>query len=106
MALREGFGPVADHVGFEAKKLFGLCGEIVDGSIAYILPSGGGPVEAHTHKHSHLFIVTRGCVKIVFDTGERVLEENESFLVEGDVPHSMWNVGDEEACVIGISLKR
>ena len=104
MKHREGFGEVPDHVGFSAKKLFGSCGEIADGSIAYIEPGGGGPVESHMHRHSHLFIVTKGCVKIVFEMGERMVQENESFLVDGGNLHSMWNVGEEEACVIGISI--
>ena len=37
---------------FEAKKLFGAVGEIIDGSIAYVTMKGGGPTEQHTHGHN------------------------------------------------------
>ena len=32
-----------------AKNLFGACGQIVNGAIAYLAPDGGGPVTPHTH---------------------------------------------------------
>ncbi len=32
-----------NHINFKAKKLFDNIGEIIDGAIAYIAPSGGGP---------------------------------------------------------------
>lgn len=54
----------SDHVNFLAKKLFENSGEIIDGSIAYIEPNGGGPSTPHTHKHNHLFIVVSGEAKI------------------------------------------
>ncbi len=40
-----------EHINFLAKNLFGNCGEIINGSIAYLEPNGGGPVQLHTHEH-------------------------------------------------------
>ena len=52
------------HDNFEAKKLFGSVGEIIDGAIAYMHLNGGGPTEPHTHEHNHLFIVVKGEARI------------------------------------------
>ena len=93
-----------DHTGFKAKKLFESCGKIVDGSIAYIALNGGGPVEKHTHDHNHLFIVTEGEAKILLDNEEVVVKKNESFLVNGKIPHSVWNNYDGETVMIGITV--
>ena len=41
--MKDGFMTPANHVRFEAKKLFGEVGQIIDGSIAYITLKGGGP---------------------------------------------------------------
>lgn len=54
-----------NHVNYQAKKLFGAVGEIIDGSIANITLQGGGPTEQHTHEHNHLFIVTEGEAKVL-----------------------------------------
>lgn len=37
-----------NHINFLAKKLFWDCGEIINGSIVYLEPNGGGPAELHT----------------------------------------------------------
>ena len=58
--MKAGFMTPPDHVDFEAKKLFGGMGRIIDGSIAYISMKGGGPTRQHTHAHDHLFIVVKG----------------------------------------------
>lgn len=58
--MKDGFMTPPKHVNFEAKKLFGSAGQIIDGSIAYITLKGGGPTEQHTHEHNHLFIVVKG----------------------------------------------
>ena len=34
--MKEGFMTPPNHVNFEAKKLFGAVGEIIDGAIAYL----------------------------------------------------------------------
>jgi Cupin domain. len=92
------------HIHFAAKKLFDSCGQIVDGSIAYIEPCGGGPVELHTHGHSHLFIVVEGQIKIHLGDTFKIVNINESFLVNGDIPHSVWNNSDTRSIVVGISV--
>ncbi|MDE5619880.1 MAG: cupin domain-containing protein, partial [Ruminococcus sp.] len=80
-----------NHVDFKAKKLFGNVGNIIDGSIAYIDFNGGGPAEQHIHEHNHLFIVTKGEARIKLVDDEIILKKDESFLVEGKIPHSVWN---------------
>ena len=81
-------------------------GEIIDGSIAYIDLNGGGPQKKHTHEHNHLFIVTEGEAKILLDDDEIIVEKNESFLVDGNIPHSVWNNIDGQTVMIGISVKK
>lgn len=96
-----------DHVNFKAKKLFGELGRITDGAIAYIQPNGGGPVTPHIHKHSHLFIVLQGEAKIILDNKEIVVKENESFVVDGQIPHSVWNNSSyKQAVMLGISVEK
>lgn len=94
-----------NHVDFKAKKLFGNVGNIIDGSIAYIDLNGGGPTEQHTHEHNHLFIVTKGEAKIRLADNEVILKKDKSFLVEGKIPHSVWNNIQGETVMIGISVK-
>lgn len=94
-----------DHINFLAKKLFGNCGEIIDGSIAYLEANGGGPVNLHTHEHSHLFIVIEGQAKVLMDGIEKLVNPNESILVEGSIPHSVWNNTDAKTVMIGISIR-
>ncbi len=103
--MKEGFITPPNHTNFVAKKLFGSVGEIIDGSIAYIDLQGGGPIEKHTHEHNHLFIVTSGEAKILLDDEEIIIKKNEAFLVNGKIPHSVWNNIDGETIMIGISVK-
>ncbi|MDE6784783.1 MAG: cupin domain-containing protein [Ruminococcus sp.] len=93
-----------DHINFKAKKLFGDCGKIIDGSVAYISLGGGGPVEQHTHEHNHLFIVIQGEAKILLADKTIIIKKNESFLVNGTIPHSVWNNYDGETIMIGITV--
>ena len=93
-----------NHTGFKAKKLFESCGTIADGSIAYISLNGGGPAEQHTHAHNHLFIVTQGEAKILLGDEIVIVKQNESFLVDGTIPHSVWNNADGETVMIGITV--
>lgn len=93
------------HIHFKAKRLFGELGQIMDGAIAYVDLNGGGPTEAHTHEHNHLFIVTEGEAKILLGDEEVIVKKNESFLVDGSIPHSVWNNYDGETVMIGISIK-
>jgi len=103
--MEKDFSCPPNHIGFSAKKLFGEMGEIADGAIAYIEKDGGGPIEPHTHEHSHLFIVVKGRARIDMDGKQTVINENGSFLVDGSVPHSVWNDCDEQTVMIGISVK-
>lgn len=93
------------HINFSAKKLFKNCGEIINGSIAYLQPNGGGPVELHTHPDDHLFIVVKGEAKVVFEDKTHIIFENESFIVKGHLPHSVWNNTSETTVMIGITIK-
>ena len=103
--MRDGFVTPPKHVGFEAKKLFDGAGELTDVAIAYIEPCGGGPTEKHTHAHNHLFIVTQGRARIELENRTILVEKDQSYLVEGKVPHSIWNDSDETTVMIGITLK-
>lgn len=103
--MKKDFITPPNHVNFLAKKLFGETGEIIDGSIAYLQPNGGGPAELHTHEHNHLFIVTKGEAKILLGDKEIIVKKDESFLLKGSIPHSVWNNTDDETVMIGISVK-
>lgn len=103
--MKDGFMTPPNHTNFAAKKLFGSMGEIIDGAVAYIDLQGGGPIEKHTHEHNHLFIVTCGEAKILLDDEEVIIRKDEAFLVNGKIPHSVWNNIDGETVMIGISVK-
>ncbi len=92
------------HVNFKAKKLFGEAGEIKDGAIAYLSPNGGGPTTPHTHEHNHLFIVVNGEAKVLLGDKEVIIRKDESFLVDGKIPHSVWSNTDGETVMIGITV--
>ncbi|MDE6343909.1 MAG: cupin domain-containing protein [Muribaculaceae bacterium] len=88
-----------------AKKLFVTEGEIKDGAIAYIEPGGGGPTEAHTHSHDHLFVVVKGEATIRLANDVVKVGENESYRVDGRIPHSVWNETAETVVMIGITVE-
>lgn len=100
----EDFKTPPDHVAFLAKKIFGDCGRIIDGSIAYVEPGGGGPEHPHTHEHSHLFIVMVGEAVIRTPDQDILLKANESYLVDGSTEHSVWNVSEGTTVMVGISV--
>ena len=102
----DGFITPPNHVNFLAKKLLADMGEIIDGSIAYLDAKGGGPTELHTHTHDHLFIVAKGEVKIQYFDHAVIVKENDSYLVDGETPHSVWNNGTEQAVMVGLSVHR
>jgi len=101
----DGFITPPYHINFLAKKLFAGMGEIIDGSIAYLDENGGGPTELHTHVHNHLFIVVKGEAKVQYAEHEVIIKENDSYLVDGKMPHSVWNNGTEQTIMIGLSVK-
>lgn len=96
-----------NHVNFLAKKIFDNLGsyEILDGSIAYLDTNGGGPLKNHSHEHKHLFIVIKGQAKVILDSSEVIINENESYLVESNVSHSVWNNISDTTIMLGITLK-
>jgi len=104
--MREGFFTPPDHIGFEAKKLFDFPDRGIDGAIAYIQPCGGGPSILHTHSHDHLFVVTAGQAKILLGDKTVIVKQGESFLVDGKIPHSVWNNIDKQTTMIGITIKK
>ena len=104
--MKEEYITPPNHLNFKAKKLFGPIGEIINGSIAYIDLNGGGPKEKHTHEHNHLFIVTKGEAKILLYDEEVIVKKDEAFLVDGEIPHSVWNNIEEETVMIGISVQK
>ena len=86
----DGFVTPKNHINFSAKKLFeAIDQKIIDGSIAYLQKDGGGPTQTHTHEHSHLFIVVKGEAKIYLDDQTIILPANESYIVDGKIPHSV-----------------
>lgn len=94
-----------NHVNFKTKKLFNNTGNIIDGAIAYLEPNGGGPIEKHTHEHDHLFIVVKGEAKVLLNDEIVIIKENESRLIKGILPHSVWNNSVETTVMVGISVK-
>jgi mannose-6-phosphate isomerase-like protein (cupin superfamily) len=93
-----------DHVAFLVKRLFAAQGKLLNGSIAYLEAGGGGPIEAHTHPHDHLFIVVSGEARVLTDGEEITVRENENYRVKGSVPHSVWNNTSETTVMIGLSV--
>ena len=96
-----------NHVNFKAKKLFDKNGCIIDGSIAYLGKNGGGPEQNHIHStHDHLFIVVKGQAKIILGNDEKIISENESILVDGNILHSVWNNINDQTIMIGLTIKK
>ena len=93
------------HKNFSAKKLFDNHGRIQWGAIAYIEKNGGGPENNHTHSDDHLFIVVEGEVKVISGDKEFIVGKNDSLYINGMIPHSIWNNGEETAVVIKISTE-
>lgn len=94
-----------NHINFLAKKLFDNCGEIINGSIAYLDTNGGGPIELHTHTYDHLFIVVKGEAKVLLEDKCHIISENDSFIVKGNIPHSVWNNTSGITIMIGITIE-
>lgn len=103
--MKKDFITPPNHVSFEAKRLFGSAGQIIDGSIAYINLEGGGPLVQHTHEHNHLFIVVQGEAIVHLGEERIIIHKDESFLVDGKIPHSVWSNQEGETVMIGISVK-
>jgi len=80
--------------------------EIKDCAIAFIEPGGGGPQPDHTHSHNHLFTVISGTIEINEGNEKKQIREGMSIIVNGELPHSVWNIGTVRAKVMGISLNK
>ena len=52
-----------------------------------------------------MFIVTKGEARIRLADSEVIVKKDEVFLVEGKIPHSVWNNIQDETVMIGISVK-
>lgn len=92
-----------DHVGFLAKKIFNNTDRITDGSIAYLAPNGGGPVQPHSHAHNHFFYVIKGEARVDYEDKIVIIKENSSCLVDGTKLHSVWNNLDSETIMLGFT---
>ena len=47
----------------------------------------------------------KGEAKAILGNEEIIIKENESYLVKGKIPHSVWNNIDDETIMIGISTE-
>ncbi len=96
----------ANHFKFKAKKIdHAIEGQILNSSVAYIEPGGGGPEPSHTHEHDHYFIVIEGCATIKLGNKKILVNSDESILVRGSIIHSVWNESSKHLKMIGISIK-
>lgn len=92
------------HKNFHAKKLFNEAGQIKWGAIAYIEKDGGGPIGNHTHDDNHIFVIVEGEVEIFLENESHIVKKDETFFVDGRIPHSIWNHGSGVAKVIKLSV--
>jgi mannose-6-phosphate isomerase-like protein (cupin superfamily) len=96
-----------NHINFKALQLAAeIDDEIMDCAIAYIEPNGGGPLPDHTHPHDHLFTVISGKIEIRLRGEKIILNDGMSLKIPGCEPHSVWNVSENIAKVLGVSLKK
>ncbi|MDC7220225.1 MAG: cupin domain-containing protein [Spirochaetales bacterium] len=95
-----------NHINFRALKIADdIDDEIMDCAVAYIEPQGGGPLPDHTHEHDHLFTVISGEIEIRMENETFALASGESLRVPGRKRHSVWNVSERLAKVLGVSLR-
>lgn len=55
--------------------------------------------------YSSIFIVTQGEAKVLLGKQEVIIKKDEAFLIEGKIPHAVWNNAKGETVMIGISVK-
>ena len=60
----------------------------------------------HSHPHNHLFIVTSGETRVMYEDETVIIHENEACVVEGSRPHALWNNLDGRTVIIGITRPR
>ena len=106
MYKKDGFITPSEHVNFLAKNLFGACGQIVNGAIAYLAPDGGGPAHAH---HPPLPTTCsssrREKPKCCWTDKSESSAKTKRSSSKGGIPHSVWNNAQAETVMIGITLK-
>jgi mannose-6-phosphate isomerase-like protein (cupin superfamily) len=102
--LEKDFITPPEHIRFRAKKFYSGEGKVLDCAVAHMEKDGGGPLSLHTHNHDHLFFVVAGEAKVCFADSALIIRKNESCLVEGRKPHSVWNNLDTETVIIGMSI--
>ena len=51
-----------------------------------------------------MFIVVKGEAKVLLVDQTVIIRRDESFLVKGEIPHSVWNNSNGETVMIGISV--
>jgi len=75
-------------------------GELLQGEL-FAVP-GGHPAAAHVHPHQEeRFEVLAGTLQLVVDGRRTTLEPGDVAVVPPGRAHTWWNVGDEEARVLG-----
>ena len=62
------------------------------------------PEQTAYHRYNHMFIVVKGEAKVLLGDQTVIIRRDESFLVKGEIPHSVWNNSDGETVMIGISV--
>lgn len=94
-----GFCMSEDMVGCTEKELARGTGRIIRFG-----PMGGGPFVQHTHSYNHLVTVVSGEIAVRFEDEEKILSEDESFVIEGSRAHSLWNTGETEAKAVDVYI--
>lgn len=94
-----GFSMVPDMPGCEEKALAENMGRII-----HFGPMGGGPFILHSHDYSHLIAAVKGEISVVFEDEEIKLSCNESCVVDGKRPHSVWNRTESEATAVDVYI--
>ena len=61
------------------------------------------PGPHHTHAENHIFIVTEGEATVISDGKEIAVRQDEALLIDGSLPHSIWNRTDKTITVVKIS---
>ncbi|MDD3406382.1 MAG: cupin domain-containing protein [Paludibacteraceae bacterium] len=57
----------------------------------------------HIHICTIIYLI-KGEAKVLLADKEIIIHENESFLVEGKIPHSVWNNAEVTTIMIGITV--
>ena len=94
------------HTATKAKTLLRDCGNIINVAIVVMEPHGGGPNTPGLHRHDPMFIVVEGEIRAQIGGATKVVKKDETIMVDGRLPHSIWNDGDTPAKVVKLSITR